>query len=87
MAGTRKWAKHVHVRAGALMGWCAKCPTTKRRTALRTVVRKDGYAVAVRRLNFVRNAANRRNNKGLHLVASRDIRWMERTLGTHKGRK
>jgi hypothetical protein len=87
MEGKRKWTRHVHVRTGALRGWCAKCPASKRRTALRTVARNEGYAVAVRRLNFVRNAANRRNNRGLHVVAARDIRWMERALGTKKAKR
>jgi hypothetical protein len=78
---SKKWARHVHMKEGALKGWCAKCPAERRRKALRSVVRKDGYAVTVRRLNFLRNVANRRNNQTLRTTASRDILWIERTLG------
>lgn len=81
----RKWARHVHMKAGALKGWCARCPAALRHKALGAVVRKDGLGVTVRRLNFLRNVANRKNNRGLHLVASRDLRWVERSLGG-KGR-
>jgi hypothetical protein len=81
MATTRKWARHVHVKVGALKGWCAKCPAGRRRRALRSVVRKDGYAVTVRRLNFLRNVAGRRENPGLRTVAERDVHWMKRVLG------
>jgi hypothetical protein len=77
---SRKWARHVHVKTGALKGWCAKCPAERRRKALRSVVRSDGYAVAVRRLNFLRNVASRSANAALHNVAGRDVRWLERTL-------
>jgi hypothetical protein len=85
VARRKNWSRHVHVKEGALKGWCAKCPAERRRRAIRSVVRKDGYAVAVRRLNFVRNVANRRNNRALRTVASRDVAWVERTLGG-KGR-
>jgi hypothetical protein len=84
MTTTSKWARHVHLKAGALNGWCAKCPAVRRRKALRSVARKDGYAVAIRRLNFLRNVASRRKNPGLRSVAERDVRWMERALGPKK---
>jgi hypothetical protein len=80
MTTTRKWARHVHVRVGALKGWCAKCPADQRRNALRSVVKKDGYAAVIRRLNFLRNVAGRRKNSGLRTVAERDVHWMERAL-------
>lgn len=82
---TKKWARHVHMKEGALRGWCMKCPAARRHAALRSVARKDGYGVTVRRLNFLSNVANRRNNRMLHSIASRDLRWAERTLG-HKTR-
>jgi hypothetical protein len=82
---TKKWARHVHMKEGALKGWCAKCPAARRHAALRSVAKKDGYAAAVRRLNFLSNVASRRNNRGLHAVARRDLRWVERALG-HKPR-
>jgi hypothetical protein len=77
----KKWARHVHMKPGAMKGRCAKCPASKRRTAIRSVVRSDGFAVAIRRLNFLQNVANRRNNAALHTVTSRDLLWAERTLG------
>ncbi|MFZ0891439.1 MAG: hypothetical protein WB778_10020 [Thermoplasmata archaeon] len=81
---SKKWARHVHMKEGALKGWCVKCPAERRRKALRSVARKDGYAVTVRRLNFLRNVADRRNNRPLRTIASRDILWVERTLGKKK---
>jgi hypothetical protein len=81
---SRKWSRHVHMKSGAMKGWCAKCPAARRRKAVRTVVRTDGYSVAIRRLNFLRNVANRRNNPALRVAASRDILWAERTLGKRK---
>jgi hypothetical protein len=81
---TRKWSRHVHVKEGALKGWCSKCPAARRRRALRSVARSAGYATAIRRLNFLRNVANRRDNTGLRTAASRDIVWAERTLGKKK---
>jgi hypothetical protein len=84
---TRKWARHVHLKEGSLKGWCEKCPATKRHKALRAVVRKNGYAVAIRRLNFLRNVASRRNNRMLRTIAGRDIRWAQRTLSKKKGAK
>jgi hypothetical protein len=87
MVATRKWSRHVHMKAGALRGWCALCPAKKRRAALRSVVRKDGYGVTVRRLNFLRNVANRKNNKGLKLTATRDVRWMEKTFRTQHSKR
>jgi hypothetical protein len=83
-ATPRRWARHVHIKTGALRGWCAKCPAERRRKALRSVVRADGYAVAVRRLNFLGNVANRTTNPALRTAARRDVRWMERTLRTKK---
>jgi hypothetical protein len=78
MKRPRRWSRHIHMKAGALRGWCAKCPAARRHTALRSVQRTDGYAVTVRRLNYLRNVANRRNNPDLRTVAARDIRWLER---------
>lgn len=78
MAPIQRWARHVHMRTGALKGWCAKCPAAKRHSALKTVARKDGYAVTVRRLNFLRNVASPRTNAELKSVAGRDLRWMEK---------
>jgi hypothetical protein len=77
-----RWARHVHVKAGALGGWCEKCPAARRHAALRNVVRHDGYATAVRRLNFLRNVASRRDNRRLATVAGQDLRWAQRTLRT-----
>lgn len=80
----RKWSRHVHLKEGALKGWCSRCPAARRRQALRSVARSDGYAVAIRRLNFLKNVANRRDNAGLRTAAGRDIVWAERVLGKKK---
>jgi hypothetical protein len=75
-----KWARHVHLKSGALAGWCEKCPATARHTALRKVARKDGYPVLIRRLNFLRNVASRKTNPKLERVAAVDLRWAQKHL-------
>jgi hypothetical protein len=81
---TQRWSRHVHTKSGALRGWCERCPAAKRHSALRSVVRSDGYAVAVRRLNFLKNVANRRNNRGLVTKATQDLRWTRKNFGSSR---
>jgi hypothetical protein len=76
----RRWARHVHLRAGALKGWCAKCPSARRHAALRSAVKKGEYGVVVRRLNFLRHVADREHNPAHRTVAGRDARWMGRVI-------
>ena len=74
-----KWSKHVgHIEEGGLHGWCASCPPEERHLAIERTVRSDGYATALRRLNFLANVANRRDNERLHRVARMDEEWAER---------
>lgn len=74
-----KWSKHAeHLEEGGLHGWCASCPPEERHCAIERTVRADGYATTVRRLSFLANVANRRNNGQLHRVASEDVEWAER---------
>jgi hypothetical protein len=75
-----KWARHVHVKSGALAGRCEKCPVSKRHSALRQLARKDGYATLVRRLNFLRNVASRTTNVKLERIAGVDLRWAQKHL-------
>jgi hypothetical protein len=77
-----RWARHVHIKAGAMKGWCAQCPAAKRHSALRSVAKSDGYGVTVRRLNFLANVANRRSNPKLRIVARRDVLWARRHLAS-----
>ncbi len=75
----KKWSSHVgHLEEGGLHGWCASCPPDERHRALETTIRTDGYATATRRLNFLANVANRRDNEHLHRVARDDLEWAER---------
>ncbi len=75
----QQWSKHVgHLEEGGLHGWCASCPPEERHRAVERTVRADGYATAVRRLNFLANVANRRDNEHLHRVAREDVEWAER---------
>jgi hypothetical protein len=74
-----KWSNHVgHLEEGGLHGWCAKCPPGERHRAIERAVKTDGYATAIRRLNFLANVANRRDNGDLHSVAREDVEWTER---------
>ena len=62
-----KWSSHVgHLEEGGLHGWCASCPPEERHRAIERTVRTDGYATAIRRLNFLANVANRHDNEHLH---------------------
>jgi hypothetical protein len=75
----KKWSKHVgHLEEGGLHGWCASCPPDVRHRAIERTVSRDSYATAVRRLNFLANVANRRDNERLRRVAREDIEWAER---------
>jgi hypothetical protein len=80
VAQRRKWSRHVHVKQGALGGWCERCPAAKRHSALRSIVKRQGYATAIRRLGFLRNVASRKTNLGLEKTAARDIRWAQKHL-------
>ncbi len=73
-----KWSNHVHVEEGGLHGWCANCPPEERHRAIERTIREDGYATAVRRLNFLANVANRKDNGHLHRIAHEDEEWAER---------
>ena len=77
MSGSN-WSRHVHVRRGGLGRWCDRCPASSRHRALEAVARRDGWGTVVRRLNFLANVANRRDNERLHEVARTDERWAER---------
>ena len=75
----QKWSRHVgHLEEGGLHGWCASCPPGERHQAIERTVRADGYATAIRRLNFLANVANRRDNGRLHRVAREDEGWARR---------
>ncbi len=79
----QKWSRHVgHLGEGGLHGWCASCPPGERHQAIERTVRADGYATAIRRLNFLANVANRRDNGRLHRVARED-EDRRRAQGTH----
>lgn len=45
---------------GALKGWKAEMPATKRRTILNRMVRTDSYATTIRRLNALKNVSTSR---------------------------
>lgn len=73
----KRWSKHVGVRAGGLHGWHDHDPASKRHAALKRAVDADGAGEVVRRLNFLRNVANRDNNERLHEVAETDLHWVQ----------
>lgn len=76
----RKFSRHVHVKHGALDGWCEHCPARSRHAALRRVAARDGAGTVSRRLNYLANVADRSDNERLHDVARADQRWVARNL-------
>lgn len=80
MSEKRKWSKSVHLK-GDLHGWHERQSAEVRHEHLRTSVRDDGYATTVRRVNFLRNIADREDNRELHRVAGEDVRWLEKMHG------
>lgn len=69
--------EHEHLRHDGLKGWCEACPEEKRHEALERVVREDGYATAVRRLNLLATYS-KRDNPHLHRTALEDEAWLHR---------
>ena len=50
-----RWAQNIEVREGGLAGWSKDLPHAKRMEILHRLVKKDGYATVIRRLNFLIN--------------------------------
>lgn len=51
----KNWSKAVDIKKGGLAGWSKDLPHAKRMTILHQLVRKNGYATIIRRLNFLIN--------------------------------
>ena len=62
-------------KEGALRGWQASMPATERRRILRGIVRREGYATAVRRLNALRNVST---NREADHAAKMDMEYLRR---------
>ena len=75
-----KWSKKVRIHKGALSrhGWSEHEDVESRHSALNRSVRADGYKTTIDRLTFLRNIADREDNRRLHEVAEADERWLER---------
>ena len=75
-----KWSKGVHPKDGVLRayGWNENESPERRHAALERSVRADGYATTVDRLDFMRNVANRDNNRRLEATAKGDYEWLSR---------
>jgi len=75
-----KWSKGVRIHKGALSrhGWSEHEGVEERHSALNRSVRADGYKRTIDRLSFLRNIANRQDNRRLHEVAEADEHWLER---------
>ena len=50
-----RWSQRIDVKEGGLAGWTEDMPQKERLTILHRLVRKDGYATVIRRLNFLIN--------------------------------
>jgi len=74
----KKWSKSIDVNEGALQGWQKAEPQKKRLRILRRVVREDGYATTIRRLNFLRNISN---DPGTDRAAKSDMLALQKEYG------
>jgi hypothetical protein len=72
----RRWARGINVRPGALSGWHDNEPVRERHRVLTRAANRDGPGEVSRRLNFLSNVANRRDNKRLHRIARADQKWV-----------
>ena len=70
-----KFTNHVHLKSGALHGWCYKCPVKVRHEVLRKVIKEDGPGTVVKRLNFLANVDENRLPE-LSEVAIEDMTWV-----------
>jgi len=68
-----KWSPKV--KKGALHGWSTSMPARKRREILEKVIRKDGYATVIRRLNWLRNVTASKPTKAAALA---DMKYLQR---------
>lgn len=68
---------HVHLRKGALYGWCHRCSAEERHKALEKSIRADGPGVTVKRLNRIA-VLDKNRDPELTEVAQRDMRWVQR---------
>lgn len=72
---SRRWAKEVPIKTGALRGWGKELPAGARRRILDKVVGKDGYATVSRRLNFLCNVTK---DVPTRKAACGDLKWLQR---------
>lgn len=69
----KKWVNKVEVKEGGLGGWKADSTFTTRRLVLNRLVKKEGYATVVRRLNFLSNVSR---DGDVRYVARRDMEYL-----------
>lgn len=77
-ARKRKWSKGIDIKEGALQGWQKTLPQKRRLQILRRVIRDDGYATTIRRLNFLRNISR---DPGTDRAAKADMLALQREFG------
>jgi hypothetical protein len=68
--------KLIPIKEGRLRGWSKDMPAGARRTILRRIVRREGYATAIRRLNALRNLSTDRETDA---AAKADMLYLQRT--------
>jgi hypothetical protein len=74
----KKWSKGIDVKEGALQGWQKTQPQKKRLQILHRVIRDDGYATTIRRLNYLRNISN---DPGTDRAAKADMVALQSEFG------
>lgn len=71
----RKWSQRVDVKKGALKGWSKDLPESERLKILADIANKEGYAVAVRRLNYLINVGA---DPETDRKAKSDMKWLQK---------
>jgi hypothetical protein len=70
----------IKIQPGKLKGWKKSLPAGRRRSILNGLVRSDGYATVIRRLNALRNISK---DPGTDRAVNADIKYLQKK---HRGR-
>lgn len=77
----KKIVKWAHFESGKLGGWSKTLPQTKRHSLLEKLVKRDGYATAVRRLLQLRNVTK---DKETVIKATSDMIYLRKKFRVNR---